>query len=225
MNKHFTVAIDGPSGAGKSTIAKMCAKRFGFVYVDTGAIYRSVGLAVKRAGVGSKDAEGVEKVLSKVELDIRYSPDGLQHMYLSGEDVTEEIREPEISIYASDISAMPPVRAFLLEMQRSMARSHSVIMDGRDIGTVVLKDADLKIFLTAEDYERAQRRYDELMVRGIMTTYDEVLKDIKYRDQNDSTRETAPLRPAEDAVILDTTGNSLDESFEMISKIIQEHME
>ena len=225
MNKHFTVAIDGPSGAGKSTIAKMCAKRFGFVYVDTGAIYRSVGLAVKRAGVGSKDAEGVEKVLSKVELDIRYSPDGLQHMYLSGEDVTEEIREPEISIYASDISAMPPVRAFLLEMQRSMARSHSVIMDGRDIGTVVLKDADLKIFLTAEDYERAQRRYDELMVRGIMTTYDEVLKDIKYRDQNDSTRETAPLRPAEDAVILDTTGNSLDESFEIISKIIQEHME
>ncbi len=224
MGKHFSVAIDGPSGAGKSTIAKMCAKKLGFVYVDTGAIYRSVGLAAKIAGIGSQDSGGVEALLPSLEIDMRYDDDGLQRMYLNGNDVTHDIREPEISIYASDVSAMPKVRAFLLDMQREMAKKYNVIMDGRDIGTVVLPRADLKIFLTAADYERAQRRYDELMLRGTMTTYDEVLKDLRYRDQNDSTRAEAPLRPADDAVLIDTTGNSLEESFEIICKMIQERM-
>lgn len=224
MGKHFSVAIDGPSGAGKSTIAKMCAKKLGFVYVDTGAIYRSVGLAAKISGIGSKDSGGVEALLPSLEIDMRYDDDGLQRMYLNGNDVTNDIREPEISIYASDVSAMPKVRAFLLDMQREMAKKYNVIMDGRDIGTVVLPRADLKIFLTAADYERAQRRYDELMLRGTMTTYDEVLKDLRYRDQNDSTRAAAPLRPADDAVLINTTGNSLEESFEIICKMIQERM-
>lgn len=225
MDKHFSVAIDGPSGAGKSTIAKMCAAKLGLIYVDTGAIYRTVGLAARRAGIASKDAAGVEALLSEIQIELRYDEKSKQRMYLNGEDVTDFIREPEISIYASDVSAMPPVRAFLLEMQRHFARVSDVIMDGRDIGTVVLPDADLKIFLFATPEDRAERRYAELLLAGTRTTYEEVLRDIQYRDENDSKRSAAPLKPAEDSVILDTTGNSLEKSFKIICSMIQEKMQ
>jgi cytidylate kinase len=157
-----SVAIDGPSGAGKSTLAKSVSKRFGFVYVDTGAIYRAVGLYVRQKGVHSKDAPAVEKLLPEIKIDIEYDSDGNQHILLNGEDVSGKIREPEISIYASDVSAMPAVRAFLLDMQRSLAERYDVVMDGRDIGTVVLPKASVKIFLTASQEERARRRHKEL---------------------------------------------------------------
>lgn len=224
MNEHFSVTIDGPSGAGKSTIAKMCAEKLGFLYVDTGAIYRTVGLAAKLRGVASKDSAAVTALLPDIKITMRHDDSGLQRMILNGSDVTGDIRLPEISIYASDVSAMPPVRAFLLDMQRRLAAASSVIMDGRDIGTVVLPDADVKIFLTARPEERARRRYDELVLKGVKTTYEDVLKDIAYRDANDSSRSTAPLKPADDAVVVDTTGNSLEESFELICGIIREKM-
>lgn len=224
MGKYFSVAIDGPSGAGKSTLAKLCAESLGFLYVDTGAIYRTVGVAVRNAGIGSKDEERVSALLPSIEISMRHDENGLQRMILNGKDVTDEIRLPEISIYASDVSAMPSVRTFLLEMQRHLAETNNVIMDGRDIGTVVLPDAELKIFLTAAPEERAQRRYEELKLRGVDTTFDEVLRDIQYRDMNDSSRSTAPLRPAEGAIILDTTGNTLEQSFKLIRGIIEEKM-
>lgn len=224
MSKYFSVAIDGPSGAGKSTIAKLCAEKLSFLYVDTGAIYRTVGVAARNAGLGSKDEVGVTSLLPNIEINMRHDENGLQRMILNGNDVTDEIRLPEISIYASDVSAMPAVRAFLLDMQRYFAETNNVIMDGRDIGTVVLPDADIKIFLTAAPEERAQRRYDELLLRGTKATYEEVLRDIQYRDKNDSTRSTAPLRPAEGAVILDTTGNTLEQSFNLIIGHIEEKM-
>lgn len=222
--KTFSVAIDGPSGAGKSTIAKLCAEELGFLYVDTGAIYRTVGLAVREAGISSKDAEGVAELLPRLQISMSHDQSGLQLMLLNGRDVTAEIRRPEISIYASDVSAMPAVRAFLLDMQRRLAAENSVIMDGRDIGTVVLPEADMKIFLTADAGERASRRYEELMLRGVQTTYEEVLKDIEYRDKNDSSRAAAPLKRAEDAILVDTTGNTLNQSFLHICKLIKEKM-
>ncbi|MEA4896323.1 MAG: (d)CMP kinase [Oscillospiraceae bacterium] len=225
MGKYFSVAIDGPSGAGKSTIAKMCAEKFGFLYIDTGAIYRTVGVATRNAGLGSRDEAGVVSLLPDIEISMCHDENGLQRMILNGRDVTDEIRLPEISIYASDVSAMPAVRSFLLDKQREFARTSNVIMDGRDIGTVVLPDADLKIFLTATSEERALRRFEELRLRGTETSYEEVLRDIRYRDSNDSTRSAAPLRPAEGAVILDTTGNSLTQSFEMICVLIEEKFE
>ena len=224
MSKYFSIAIDGPSGAGKSTIAKLCAEKLGFLYVDTGAIYRTVGVAARNAGLHSKDEAAVTTLLPKIQINMRHDESGLQRMMLDGIDVTDEIRLPEISIYASDVSAMPAVRAFLLEMQRYFAETNNVIMDGRDIGTVVLPDANLKLFLTAAQEERAQRRYDELLHRGTKSTFDEVLRDIQYRDKNDSTRSAAPLRPAEDAVILDTTGNTLEQSFKLICELIKEKM-
>lgn len=224
MRKYYSVAIDGPSGAGKSTIAKMCAEKLSFLYIDTGAIYRTVGVAARNAGLGSKDEAGVTAMLSDINITMRHDEKGLQRMILNGKDVTDEIRLPEISIYASDVSAMPAVRAYLLEMQRYFAKTNNVIMDGRDIGTVVLPNADLKLFLTATAEERAQRRFEELKLRGTTASYDEVLRDIIYRDTNDSTRSTAPLRPAEEAVILDTTGNSLTQSFELICGLIKEKM-
>lgn len=224
MNKNFSVALDGPSGAGKSTLAKMCASELGLVYVDTGAIYRTVGLAALRAGVDSKDEKGVSALLPGLDIRIRHTPAG-QAMLLNGEDVSADIRLPQVSIYASDVSAMPPVRAFLLDMQRSFARSQSVIMDGRDIGTVVLPDADLKIFLTASAEERAKRRFDELVQKGMDVSYESVLKDINYRDKNDSSRASAPLKAAEDAVKIDTTGNTLEQSFEIICELIREKIE
>ena len=224
MSKFVSVAIDGPSGAGKSTIAKMCAKKLGFIYVDTGAIYRTVGLAARNAGLGSKDEAGVASLLPSIVIAMRHDESGLQRMILNGEDVSDEIRLPEISIYASDVSAMPAVRTFLLDMQRYFAETGNVIMDGRDIGTVVLPDADFKIFLTATPEERALRRFEELRLRGTETNYEEVLRDIVYRDKNDSTRSTAPLRPADGAVIIDTTGNTLAQSYELICDLIEEKM-
>lgn len=222
--KHFSVAIDGPSGAGKSTIAKLCAEELGFLYVDTGAIYRTVGLAAFEAKIPSKDETGVCSLLPCLDIGMSHDGDGMQVMLLNGRDVTAAIRMPEISIYASDVSAMPPVRAFLLEMQRRLARENNVIMDGRDIGTVVLPNADFKIFLTADARERAKRRYEELLLRGVSADYDEVLRDIEYRDKNDSTRALSPLKRADDAVLVDTTDNTLEQSFQIICKLIKEKM-
>lgn len=222
MGNYISIAIDGPSGAGKSTLAKMCAEKFHYLYVDTGAIYRTVGLAAFKAEVSSKDYEGVKSLLPSIDIKMSYNSDGIQTMFLNDVDVTTDIRLPQISIYASDVSAMPDVRAFLLEMQRNLAEHNDVIMDGRDIGTVVLPNAQIKIFLTADPEERAQRRFKELIERGTQTTYKEVLKDIHYRDLNDSTRSNAPLKPAEDSVIVNTTGNTLEESFELLCKIIEE---
>ena len=221
MNGHYAIAIDGPSGAGKSTIARAAAKRFGFIYVDTGAIYRTVGLAAYRGGVDRRDESAVEALLPQLEIAMRYTDAGEQHMYLNGEDVTALIREPEISICASDVAALPAVRAFLMELQRRMARENSVIMDGRDIGTVVLPDAEVKIFLTASAEARARRRLLELEQKGMKQSFDEVLRDIKYRDEQDSHRTAAPLKKAEDAIVVDTSELSFAESLELVVKTIQ----
>ena len=219
-----SIAIDGPSGAGKSTLARMAADRFGLMYVDTGAIYRCVGLYALRNGVGSKDAYRVASLLNGIDLELRYGSDGVQRMYLNGEDVSGEIRAPQVSIYASDVSAMPKVRAFLLDMQREMARRYDVVMDGRDIGTVVLPGAGLKIFLTAEPEVRARRRLLELQQKHVDTTFEEVLRDMKYRDENDSNRKDAPLKRADDAILLDTTETNLDDSFRILCGIIERQM-
>ena len=222
--KYKSIAIDGPSGAGKSTLARLLAGHFGFVYVDTGAIYRSVGLFALRNKVQSKDEEGVVALLPQIKIEMKHDESGAQRMFLNGEDVSAEIRMPQVSIYASDVSAMPPVRKFLLAMQREMARRANVIMDGRDIGTVVLPEADLKIFLTATDEDRAQRRYLELCEKKVNTTFEEVLKDIRYRDKNDASRAVAPLKPAEDAVLLDTTGNTLEQSFALLKSVVEDKL-
>lgn len=224
MEKHFAVAIDGPSGAGKSTLARAAAERFGFIYVDTGAIYRTVGLAARRAGVSTRDADGIAALLPGLRITMDYDVSGAQRMYLCGEDVSEAIRAPEISMCASDVSAMPVVREYLMEMQRSMARDHDVVMDGRDIGTVVLPDAELKVFLTACAEKRAQRRQLELKARGLDAEYESVLRDMKLRDLNDSTRASAPLRAAEDAVPLDTSEMTLSESAEALFTLISQRM-
>lgn len=222
MGNHISVAIDGPSGAGKSSIAKRAAAHFGFIYVDTGAIYRTVGLAVQRAGFDSRDEASTVKLLPKLKIDMDYDGAGQQRMLLYGEDVSEEIRTPKSSIYASDVSAMPSVRAFLMDMQRGMAERHDVIMDGRDIGTAVLPDAGLKIFLTASAEARAQRRLAELRAKGVETDFSQVLRDMEYRDSQDSEREASPLRRADDAVELDTTLLSFEQSFEAVCKLIKE---
>lgn len=222
MDKHFSVAIDGPSGAGKSTIARAAAACFGFIYVDTGAIYRTVGLAAARAGLPLGAEQDVLKLLPGLDIAFGYGEDGAQHMYLNGEDVSGLIRTPEISMRASEVSAMPEVRACLLDMQRKMAESHSVIMDGRDIGTVVLPNASLKIFLTASPERRAERRYLELREKGATDSYDEVLRDIIKRDKNDSSRAAAPLKRADDAIEVDTSELTLDESIERICALISD---
>lgn len=221
--KRFSIAIDGPGGAGKSTYARMISQHYGIVYVDTGAIYRTVGLHALRMGVDPKDAAGVIALLDGLEIDLEYK-DGEQHMYLNALDVSSFIRLPDVSTAASDVSAIPEVREFLLEMQRDFARRYSVVMDGRDIGTVVLPDADLKIFLTADESVRAQRRYDELRIKGVATEYETVLLALRSRDRNDSSRAVAPLRPADDAVIIDTTELGLMESFELIKSVIAERL-
>lgn len=220
--KICSVAIDGPSGAGKSTIARNVAKAFGFIYVDTGAIYRTVGLAVRRRDMDPKDAKMVETILPELCIEIGYGDDGTQKMLLDGEDVSALIRTPEISMYASAVSAIPAVRAFLLEMQRSFARTMSVVMDGRDIGTVVLPDAGLKIFLTASAEARAERRLKELQEKGQNVSFEEVFADMKERDYNDSHRAAAPLKPAEDALHVDTTSLGLDESIERVCALVKE---
>lgn len=220
----ISIAIDGPSGAGKSTLAKMMAKEFGFIYVDTGAMYRAIGLYVCRKGVQTSDIPGVIACLDDISVDIRYV-DGAQHVFLNDEDVSGLIRTEEISRYASAVSAIPEVRAFLLSLQRTLAQNSDVIMDGRDIGTVVLPDAPIKVFLTANDSDRAMRRYTELKERGEDVTFEGVLANLRERDRHDSERAAAPLRPAEDAVLLDTTGIGLEESAAMLKDIITEKMD
>ena len=220
----ISIAIDGPSGAGKSTLAKMMAKEFGFIYVDTGAMYRAIGLYVCRKGVQTSDIPGVIACLDDISVDIRYV-NGAQHVFLNDEDVSGLIRTEEISRYASAVSAIPEVRAFLLSLQRTLAQNSDVIMDGRDIGTVVLPDAPIKVFLTANDSDRAMRRYTELKERGEDVTFEGVLANLRERDRHDSERAVAPLRPAEDAVLLDTTGIGLEESAAMLKDIITEKMD
>ena len=219
--KHHAIAIDGPSGAGKSTMAKAAAKALGYRYVDTGAIYRTVGYHMWLMGIGPKDADGIRRLLDEVNIVIDYQDDGVQHMILNGMDVTGELRTPEMSRYASGVSAQPCVREYLLDMQRALARMHDVVMDGRDIGTVVLPRADVKIFLTASPEERARRRFEELEARGDRSTYEQVLREMIARDRQDSERDVAPLRPARDAVKLDTSGNTVEQSVEAILAIVR----
>lgn len=214
------VAIDGPSGAGKSTLARSIAGKLGYLYVDTGAIYRTIGYHAYSQGIDPKDGEAV--LASLPEVSLIYGADGLQHMLLGGEDVTEKIRLPEISLYTSAAAAQPKVRAFLLEMQQRLARENSVIMDGRDIGTVVLRSAEVKVFLTASPEARARRRCLELDQRGTPEPYEKVLREIQERDWQDTHRDIAPLRQAEDAVVLDTTALSFQESEAALLQIIEE---
>ncbi len=218
----ISIAIDGPSGAGKSTISRKAAEKFGFIYVDTGAIYRTIGLASKIHGVSLDDKAAVIAMLPKLAIELRYNENGEQRMYLDGADVSRDIRLPEVSMLASAVSAIPEVRAFLVDMQRDMAKKHDVIMDGRDIGTVILPDADLKIFLTADVTDRAQRRYEELRAKGVDKPFDEVLEEMKQRDEQDTLRAAAPLKAAEDAVLLDTSGNTLEESIDAVCRLISE---
>ncbi len=218
----ISVAIDGPSGAGKSTISRKAAELYGFIYVDTGAIYRTIGLASKLYGIDADNSAAVVEMLPKLSIKMMYNDEGEQRMYLDGNDVSRDIRLPEVSMLASKVSAIPEVRAFLVEMQRSMAREHDVIMDGRDIGTVILPDADLKIFLTADAEDRARRRYDELTAKGVECSFDEVLADMIKRDEQDTARAAAPLKPADDAVLLDTSGNTLGQSIEAVCGLISE---
>ena len=220
--KIYSIAVDGPSGAGKSSLAKAVAAELHILYVDTGAIYRTIGCYARRKGVEAADTEAVIALLPEVEIGMRYDAQGLQHMLLHGEDVTEEIRLPEMSLYASAVSAIPAVRAFLLEMQQDFARKSSVIMDGRDIGTVVLPHADVKIFLKADVEVRARRREIELRERGTPRPYEQVLEEMRQRDYNDTHRSAAPLRAAEDAVIVDTSSLDFQQSKERLLEIIRE---
>ncbi len=220
-----SIAIDGPSGAGKSTLAKKLSEALGFLYVDTGAIYRTVALYVFEKGVSANDSLAVTALLDQISIDLCYGEDGLQRMLLDGRDVTEDIRRNEISKYASAISAIPAVRDFLLETQRQFARANNVIMDGRDIGTVVLPNADVKIFLTASSQARAARRWKELDERGNPTDYATVLSELVTRDRNDASRETAPLKAAEDAILVDTTGYTLKKSYDVLLSLIKEKLD
>ncbi len=219
----INVAIDGPAGAGKSTIARAAAKELGFIYVDTGALYRAVGVYCLRKGITTTDADSVSSVLGEINVELKFI-DGVQHVYLNDDDVSTEIRLPEASMAASNVSAIPSVRAFLFDLQRDIASKNNCIMDGRDIGTVVLPNAQVKIFLTADPEERAMRRFKELEEKGSNVTYQEVLDDLKVRDYNDSHREIAPLKPAEDSVIVNTTGYALEESINKIIDTIKEKM-
>lgn len=223
-DRHFAVAIDGPSGAGKSTMARAAAEALHILYVDTGAIYRTIGVYMYRHGIDPTDAAAVTAALPEITVSLRHDEDGLQRMYLNGEDVTREIRLPAISKYASDVSAIPAVRDYLMELQRSLAREHSVIMDGRDIGTVVLPNATVKIYLTASAEARAQRRWLELHEKGDPIPLEQVLEDVQQRDYNDTHRDVAPLRQAEDAVLVDTTECDLEESYQLLLKTIRERI-
>lgn len=221
MNQ-INIAIDGPSGAGKSTLARNASKVLGFFYVDTGAIYRTVSLACYRNGVDPSNEASIKNILLMSDINLDYDIDGNQRMWLNSEDVSEQIRTPEISLLTSQISALPSVRAFLLEKQRELARRHNVIMDGRDIGTVVLPNATVKIYLTAAPEARAQRRYAELRQRGLSVSYEEILRDVKQRDYNDIHRKNSPLCMAKDAQLLDTTLLDLDQSLAALIGMIRE---
>ena len=220
-----SIAIDGPAGAGKSTLARRAAEKLGFLYVDTGAIYRTVALKALRAGADPGDEARVVPLLGGLDIRMDYGSDGEQKMYLDGEDVTQAIREHRVSGAASKVSAIPQVREFLLEFQRRQAREHNVIMDGRDIGTVVLPGADVKVFLTAAPELRARRRLKELEQRGQTGAFEEILRDIIQRDEQDRTRAISPLRQAEDAVCLDTTQLNLEESLQALLSIIKEKID
>ncbi len=223
MTKCFSVAIDGPSGAGKSTIAKAAAKALGFVYLDTGAIYRTVAWHVTMLGIGPKDTDHVPMLLDDANIQIDFQEDG-QHMILNGKDITGEIRTPEITVCAAQVAAQPAVRDFLLDLQRDLAKQHNIIMDGRDIGTVVLPNASLKIFLTATPEKRAWRRYAEYLEKGQKITYEEVLADQKQRDYDDSHRKLAPLKQAKDAVLVDTSELGLQEAIDRVISLIRERL-
>ena len=225
MSSFISIAIDGPAGAGKSTMARAVAKELGYIYVDTGAIYRTVGYYVDLCGIGPRDVDGVTRLIDEVNIEIRYDEAGVQHMVLNGADVSGEIRTQKMSDYASKLSTLKVVRDFLLDVQRDMARKHNVVMDGRDIGTVVLPDAQVKIFLTASDEVRARRRLLELQGRGDKkATYESVLQDIRERDARDQTRAIAPLKPAQDAVWLDTSALSIEQAIAAIKKIVEERL-
>lgn len=224
MNKTIKVAIDGPSGAGKSTIAKAASATLGFVYVDTGALYRTVALNASRKGADFKNSKQVIASLEGLDVSLGFV-DGAQHVYLNGEDVSGLIRTPEISMGASAVSAIPEVRKFLFQLQRDIADKNNCIMDGRDIGTVVLPDAQVKIFLTASPEIRAERRYKELLEKGTQTTYEDVLADVKERDYNDSHREIAPLKATEESIVVDTSELDLEQSIDAIISAIKENMQ
>ena len=225
MNKHINIAIDGPGGAGKSTISKEVAKALGIIYVDTGALYRTIGYFARENGLTVEDAKISEKItplLDNINIEIKYA-DGTQHVILNGEDLGDKIRQPDISMYASAVSSVPNVRAFLLETQKELARKNSVIMDGRDIGTVILPDADVKIFLTASNEARATRRYRELVAKGDDVKYEDVLNEMNARDHADSTRAAAPLKAADDAILFDNSDYDFEGSVEYILKLIEDN--
>lgn len=219
----INIAIDGPAGAGKSTIAKSVAATLGFIYVDTGALYRTVGVAAARRGLDTTDVDAVTAILPDILVEMKYE-DGVQKVYLDGEDVSTEIRIGDAGMWASNVSAMPPVRAYLLDLQKKIAAENNVIMDGRDIGTVILPDAELKIFLTASAEVRADRRYKEFIEKGVPQDYDKILEDIKTRDYNDSHREIAPLKQADDAVLIDSSYMSISEVAEKIISLLKERV-
>ena len=220
----IAIAIDGPAGAGKSSLSKEVAKELSFIYVDTGALYRTIGLAASRKGLKKEDKAEIISMLNDIDVKLSFNDEGTQIVLLNGEDVSSFIRTPEASMFASAVSAIPEVRAFLLDLQRNMAKSDNVIMDGRDIGTVVLPDAKIKIFLTASPEKRAMRRHKENIEKGIDSTYEEVLKDVNQRDYQDSHREIAPLKPAKDSVLVDTSDYDFECSKELLLKVIKERM-
>ncbi|NLA72999.1 MAG: (d)CMP kinase [Clostridiales bacterium] len=219
----INIAIDGPAGAGKSTIAKAAAKEFGYIYVDTGALYRAVGLFVKENGKDTTNEEQIKPLLEKLTISLKFI-DFEQRVFIGERDVSSLIRTPEISMAASDVSAHPIVRDFLFNLQRDIAAKNNCVMDGRDIATVVLPDANVKIFLTATAEERAKRRYHELITKGQEVSFDEVLFDVKKRDEQDSSRKIAPLKPASDSIILDTTGYTLKQSIKLMIDTIKENI-
>ena len=222
MEKNVSIAIDGPAGAGKSTIARRIAKEMGYYYVDTGAIYRTVAYFMDLLGISPKDSDGVSRYIDELTIQIEYDEDGVQHMIMNGMDVSNDIRTQDISQKASLISAQPVVREVLLDMQREVARQHSVVMDGRDIGTVVLPDADVKIFLTASAEVRAQRRTDELQAKGQKANYSQILKEIQQRDYQDTHRPIAPLKMCRDSVKVDTSEMDIDQVVQTIRTIVME---
>lgn len=224
MNKTITVAIDGPSGAGKSTIARILAQELQYIYVDTGALYRAVGYSMLQQHIDLTDAAAVEAALPALTVELRYV-DGVQRVFANGADVSTYIRTPEVSMAASKVSALPAVRQFLFALQQDTAAAHNVIMDGRDIGTVVLPHAQVKIFLTASAEDRAQRRYAELQEKGVATTFEQVLADMKQRDYDDTHRATAPLKAAVDAVLVDTSGNTLEQSVAALKQVVLDKLE
>ena len=222
--KYTSIAIDGPAGAGKSTMARALAQALGFVYVDTGAIYRAVGYHMSLMGIGPKDRDGITRLISDVNVELRYDGQGVQHTFLNGVDVSEEIRSPEMSMIASTISAHKVVRDYLLEVQRQVARTHNTVMDGRDIGTVVLPRADVKIFLTASDRCRAKRRCRQLEQAGKQADYSEILQQIRQRDEQDMNRAVAPLRCASDAVRVDSSELTAEQTLQLLLDTVRERI-